>query len=278
MRIAFIGLGHIGKPMAMMWLQSNLTMLVYDAIPSATRDLVSAGAEAASSVAALACAAQVIGICVRDDEQVESVLSGPHGILENAKEGTVVLVHSTVRQDSILKWHKRGFKKKMKITDASVTRALAPNTFCYMVGGDAQLVNRVKPLLAAGGNTVLHAGPVGSGIALKLCNNMLTYASFVAAHEAYKLAKAFGLDPEMLHKVSAANGVLTPITEALIRGREAAEREGGKPAVEEMFAPHGANGTKDMRAALVGAKHLGVSMPGAEKTAQLIAEALLNGY
>jgi 3-hydroxyisobutyrate dehydrogenase len=277
MSIGFIGLGNIGKPMAMHWAGAKQPLVVFDVLPQATADLVAAGAKAAATVADLAREAEIIGICVRDDKDVEQVLSGAGGILDNARPGTVVLIHSTVKQESILKWHERGKAKSVQIIDASVTRATEPNKFCYMLGGDAAVVERCRPLLTTGGNAVVHAGPVGAAIALKLCNNMMTYASFIAVHEAYKLAQGFGIDPELLHQVSNANGVITPSMAGFIRARTQIAKQ-GEAMLQAAFGPHGALGTKDMAAALQSAEKLKVSLPGARKTEELIADVFVNGY
>ena len=137
MSVGFIGLGNIGRPMAMHWAAGPQPLVVFDVVPQATAELVAAGAKSAATVAELAREAAIIGICVRDDKDVEQVLSGTAGILENARRDTVVLVHSTVKQESILEWHDRGKTKGIQIVDASVSRATLPNKFCYMLGGDA---------------------------------------------------------------------------------------------------------------------------------------------
>jgi 3-hydroxyisobutyrate dehydrogenase len=277
MSVGFIGLGNIGKPMAMHWAKGNQPLVVFDVAPQATADLVAAGARAAATVAELAREAEIIGICVRDDKDVEQVLSGAAGILDNARPNAVVLIHSTVKQESILEWHERGKSKAVHIIDASVTRATEPNKFCYMLGGETGLVDRCRPLLTTGGNAVVHAGPVGAAIALKLCNNMMTYASFIAIHEAYKLAQAFGIDPELLHQVSNTNGVITPSMGGFIRARGHIAKQ-GEAVLQGAFGPHGALGKKDMAAALQSAKKLEVSLPGAQRTEELIADVFVNRY
>jgi len=277
MSVGFIGLGNIGKPMAMHWAHGSEPLLVFDVAPQATADLVAAGAKAASSVAELARESRIIGICVRDDKEVQQVLSGPGGILENARPDTIVAVHSTVTQESIFAWHERGKAQSIHIIDASVTRATEPGKFCYMLGGARDLVERCRPLLVTGGNSVVHAGPVGSAIALKLCNNMMTYAEFIAMHEADKLARAFGLDPELLHQVSAVNGAVTPSMAMLIRLRNQLEKQGAA-ALQSAFGPHGALGKKDMAAALQSARKFNVFLPGAQKTEELIADVFVNRY
>src|SRR5271170_5912612 len=115
MSVGFIGLGNIGKPMAMHWARGKEPLLVFDVMPQATVDLAAAGAKVAASVAELAMHAHIIGICVRDDKEVEQLLSGPGGILANARPNTIVAIHSTVKQESILEWHERGKTKSLHV-------------------------------------------------------------------------------------------------------------------------------------------------------------------
>ena len=123
MSVGFIGLGNIGKPMAMHWARSKEPLLVFDVVPQATTDLVAAGAKAAASVAELATHAQIIGICVRDDKEVEQLLSRPGGYPRPVRDpDTIVAIHSTVKQESILEWHERGKAKSLHVIDASVTQ------------------------------------------------------------------------------------------------------------------------------------------------------------
>jgi 3-hydroxyisobutyrate dehydrogenase-like beta-hydroxyacid dehydrogenase len=276
MSVGFIGLGNIGKPMALHWAHGEQPLLVFDVVPQAASDLVAAGAKAAASVIELAHQSNIIGICVRDDKQVEQLLYGADGILENARPDTVVAIHSTVYQESILAWHEAGKAKSIHVIDASVTRSLEPGNFCYMIGGTATLVERCRPLLAAGGNKVVHAGPVGAGIALKLCNNMMTYAAFIAMHEACDLAEAFGLDARLLQEVGDANGVVTPLMAAFWNQRKQLADQ-GEEVLRGAFGPHAANASKDLSAALKSAQELEVSLPGARKSLELIQDVFVNG-
>jgi 3-hydroxyisobutyrate dehydrogenase-like beta-hydroxyacid dehydrogenase len=277
MSVGFIGLGNIGKPMAMLWLQSSQPVIVYDVAPQAAADLVAAGAKAAGSIAETAAGSDIVGVCVRDDEQVERVFYGEGGILGNARPDTVVAIHSTVKQDSILKWHEAGKARSIHVIDAAVTRSAEPGKFCYMVGGSEALFGRVRPLLGAGGNAVIHAGPVGSAIALKLCNNMLTYAAFIAVHEAWRLAQAFGLEFGLLQQVGKVNGAVTGQMAGFITGRNQLAAQ-GESVLNAAFGQHATLGSKDLRCALESAKKLKVALPGTQKSEELIEDVFLCRY
>jgi 3-hydroxyisobutyrate dehydrogenase-like beta-hydroxyacid dehydrogenase len=277
MSIGFIGLGNIGKPMAMKWISKDEPLLVYDVVPQAVADLVAAGATAVATPAEMARQSRIIGLCVRDDKDVEQLLYGAGGILENAKPDTIVAIHSTVHYDSIIRWNQEGRAKSIHVIDAAVTRALVPVTFCYMVGGDAALVERLKPVLLAGDNSLVHAGPVGAAIQLKLCNNMMTYAAFVAMHEATRLAEACGIDPDLLNQVGKANGVVTQQMKGFFAGRNQVAKA-GEEALYKAFGPVAKLGTKDLDAALQRAKQVNAKLPGAQKNRELIEDVILNRY
>jgi len=270
----FIGLGHIGKPMATHWGRGTKLLIVFDIATDAAQELVARGARAADSVVQLARQCDIIGICVRDDAQVEQLLYGGDGILDNALPNTVVLIHSTVTQASIFKWHQAGLDRSILVIDAPVTRRVERDTFCYILGGAPQIVERCRELLTAGGNTIVHAGPLGSGIAVKLCNNMLTYAAFISMHEASRLTQGFGVDTARLLDVGRANGMLPPHVVDFWSAREALAGQ-GEATLQAAFAPHAANARKDLAAALRSAQALGIQLPDTRQNLELIEDAFL---
>jgi len=277
MPVGFIGLGNIGRPMALHWTKGPEPVQVYDLAAPPVVELVAAGATAAATVAELARACTLIGICVRDDRQVQELLYGSGGILENARPDTVVLVHSTVREDSVRTWHRDGAARSLQVVDVPVTRALEPGTFCYMVGGPEALFGRVRAVLTAGGNRAIYAGPVGSGIALKLCNNMMTYAAFIAIHEASTLLRAMGVDPKLLQEVGRVNGVVTAQMSGFLAARDQVAAQ-GEGALNAAFAPFATLASKDLRCALDSAQTLGVRLPGTRESLALIEDVFLKRY
>jgi 3-hydroxyisobutyrate dehydrogenase-like beta-hydroxyacid dehydrogenase len=116
---------------------------------------------------------------------------------------------------------------------------------------------------------------VGSGILLKLCNNLMSYAAFTAVHEADRLARAGGLDPALVVEVGRSNGVVTAQMEAFLSNR-ARMAAGGPQALQELFAPFAALAQKDLAAALASARSLGLELPGTECVAELIENVFLN--
>jgi 3-hydroxyisobutyrate dehydrogenase len=274
MNVGFIGLGNIGKPMARRLLQLGGTVTLYDVNPVPLKELEAAGAKVAESPAQLAKASEVIGLCVRDDADVESLLRGSGGLLANAARGSVIAIHSTVTQKALLGWAQDAAEVGLHLIDAPITGGAAgaeAGTLAYMVGGDTEVLERCRPVFATSGSKIIHAGPVGSGIALKLCNNLMTYAAFAAMSEAHALAKAGGLDPALLIEVGKANGVVTPQMEAFITGREKLLAAGQ----QAYFKPFAALGRKDLDAALASARALGLQLPMGEHLAGLIEDVFM---
>ena len=138
-------------------------------------------------------------------------------------------------------------------------------TLVYMAGGAVELIERCRPLGDVG-EKIIHAGPVGAGILLKLCNNLMTYAAFTAIHEATQLARAGGLNAELLTEVGRANGVVTPQMAAFMSNRD--KLAARLPALRRAFAPLAALADKDLSAALASARELALSLPATEQVAR----------
>ena len=117
----FIGLGNIGQPMAHHLNASDFPLMVFDNFPEAMASLVEGGAKAASNAAEIGQNCNYIGLCVRDDNDVNDLLYGDQGILENSNEGTLIAIHSTVTQASLLRWASDAAAKNIHLIDAPMT-------------------------------------------------------------------------------------------------------------------------------------------------------------
>ncbi|MGH8445281.1 MAG: NAD(P)-dependent oxidoreductase, partial [Solimonas sp.] len=218
MTIGFIGLGNIGKPMARHLLKLGEPLLVHDVAAAPVAELVALGARAAAP-RELAAQCRIVGLCVRDDHDVEALLYGADGMLEHLPADAIVAVHSTVTQAALLRWAGDAARRGVHVVDAPITGGASGAegaSLCAMVGAEPALLERLRPVLSAWASKIVHAGPAGCGIALKLCNNLMTYAAFAAIDEGTRLARAGGLDPKLLIEVGRANGVVTPQMEAFI--------------------------------------------------------------
>ena len=276
--VGYIGLGNIGRPSAARLLTGPFTVRVFDIDRSAVDELAGSGAIACGSVPELASACEHIGICVRDDQQIEALLYGDDGILAHAAGGTVLSIHSTVTPASLIRWAGDADERGIQLIDAPMTggaHRAAEGTLCYMVGGAAALVDRCRPVFATSAETVVHAGELGAGIALKLCNNFIQYTEFVAMAEATRLAEACGLSVDVLREVGIANGVVNDQMQRFVSGRNSLARAGTEQQMEEFFGAMGRLGEKDLECALDTAADHGVSLPTAEYVRGRILDVFL---
>lgn len=276
--VGYIGLGNIGKPSAMHLVCDDFNVFVYDVYQPSVDELVEAGATGCASVAKLASACDHIGICVRDDAQVEELLHGEGGILDNAAPGSYVAIHSTVTQANLLKWNTEAREKGICLLDAPITggaHRAADGTLCYMVGGEDADIEACTPVFDTSAEKVVHAGPTGSGIALKLCNNFMQYTEFVAMAEATRLAESCGLSVDVLRDVGLSNGVVNEQMHMFISGRNALAASCSEEEMDQFFGVMGRLGRKDLECALATAAEKGVKLPTAQYICDRIEDVFL---
>jgi 3-hydroxyisobutyrate dehydrogenase len=278
MNVGYIGLGNIGKPSARRLISEPYRAHVLDLNQSTVDELVSEGAIGCASVAELTTQCLHIGVCVRDDAQVEALLYGPEGILAHAAKNTVVAIHSTVTQDSLLKWAESAAATGVHLIDAPITGGAAraeAGTLCYMVGGAADIVTRCLPVFETSAEKVMHCGELGTGIALKLCNNFIQYGEFVLMAEATRLATACDLSVDMLLELGLSNGVVNQQMHSFVANRNALALSVSDHDMEQFFGTYGKLATKDLQCALTTAAQKSVSLPTAEYLHERIEDVFL---
>ena len=274
----FIGLGNIGQPMAQHLNASDFPLMVFDHFPEAMANLVEAGAKAASNTAEIAQNCNYIGLCVRDDNDVNDLLYGDQGILENSTAGTLIAIHSTVTQASLLRWASDAAAKDIHLIDAPMTggaNGAEAGTLCYMIGGESAQVEQCRPYLNTSAAKIIHAGNLGAGIALKLCNNLITYSQFTAMSEATRLAEACGLSAEVLREVGKENGVINEQMYMFISNRNALAANGDQATIDKYMGPMGLLGEKDLNCALTTAADLQLSLPATEVIRDMIHDVFI---
>lgn len=262
-RVGFVGLGNIGRPMALRLAASPLELAVHDLAAEPVAELVAAGASSAASVAELAARVEVLGVMVRDDAQARAVLEEA---LTTAPAGLVVLVHSTVAPATPAELAALAEPHRVRVLDAPVSggpMGAAEGTLAILVGGPPDAVATARPVLDAMGGKVVHAGPVGAGTRFKLARNLMHFVAFTAATEAQRLAEAAGLDLKALGEVVRHTDAITGGTGAIMY------RESTAPIAPDDFW-HGVFGhvadlgEKDLGFAVELAGELGVEVPLAE--------------
>jgi 4-hydroxybutyrate dehydrogenase / sulfolactaldehyde 3-reductase len=214
-RIAFIGLGRMGRGMALNLCRKGFRLVVFDIAPRPVQDLVAAGAIAAASVADAARDADVVITMLPNSAIVMDVVAGPEGVLAHARAGAIVMDMSTVAPEVSDTLAAAALKKELSFVDAPVGRLASHadrGESLFMVGASERDFEAVKPLLEAMGTTIHHCGPIGTGTRTKLVNNYLAIVSCHLNAEALTLSQKFGLSLEktleVIHGTTATNGQL----------------------------------------------------------------------
>ena len=195
-RAGVIGLGDIGRGVADSLASADITLSVCDIRADATEPYAER-AHVASSPADLAAHSDVVIVAVINDDQVRSVLRGDSGVFAGAAPGTTVVIVSTISIATVTELHAEGTAHGVAMVDCGVSggpSAAASGELVCMVGGTADDVERVRPILDVMSCLVLHMGPHGAGLSAKLARNLVTYGSWLAAFEAQELAEAAGID------------------------------------------------------------------------------------
>lgn len=205
--VGVIGLGNMGGSMARALVTAGLDVMVFDLRDDLMAEFVSEGAAAASSVADLAGRCDIVSLVVVNDAQVDSV---GDQVVAAAAPGTTLIVHSTVLPSTVVALSERAAVRGVGVFDAAVSGGPekgVQGALTLMVGGDDALVDKCRPVLDAVGANVHHVGPVGSGSAVKLVNNMMTLGTYALAIEAMQLGAAYGLSEDaMTQVVTSAQG------------------------------------------------------------------------
>ena len=216
-RFGYIGLGQMGSAMAGRLLSTGATVTVCDLDAQAMAALVEQGATAASSPAELAQVCDIISICVPADAHIRQVLTGATGVQHGCSAGQTILIHSTVSPQTITWAHDTAAAWGVDLFDACVAGggdAAKVGELVILAGGVSEMSQPVIDALNTYGSLVIDGGPVGSGAALKIGVNTMTYAQFAAASSAFEMVKTNGGNPQALMKAWRHTGQLGKLTES----------------------------------------------------------------
>lgn len=213
--IAFIGLGHMGLPMALNLVKAGFSVSGHDLIPAAVEKLVAAGGVTGADPMTAVANAKIVITMLPASRHVEGLYLGEQGILAHARPDTLLIDSSTIAPDSARKVAAAAAKCGFEMLDAPVsggTGGATAGTLTFMVGGSDASFARAKPYLEKMGKALFHAGASGSGQTVKVCNNMLLGIQMIGTCEAIRLGIANGMDPkvlsEVMNKSSGRNWVL----------------------------------------------------------------------
>jgi len=197
--VGYIGLGLMGKSMARNVLRAGFPLVVHNRSQAAVKELVSEGAVAAHSPAEVAAQVDVVFTNLPDSPDVEQVVLGEHGIIESARPGMIYTDNSTIKPALARKIAQALGEKHVLSLDAPVSGGdigARDGTLTIMVGGPAEALESVRPVLQAMGKTITHVGESGTGQIAKAANQIMVAAQMVAVGELLVFAKKAGADPQ----------------------------------------------------------------------------------
>lgn len=202
LRVGFVGLGSQGGPMARRIIEDGFPTTLWARRPESLEPFEGTGAKYASDRRALGAASDVLCLCVVGDADVDDVLLGNDGALAGMAPGGIVVIHSTVHPHTCRRL--QDDFPHLRFVDAPVSgggHLAAEKALLVMVGGDAEIVDRCRPMFDAFANPVVHLGELGTGLAAKLLNNALFSAQLGLAADIFSVAADLGVDKDALTAV-----------------------------------------------------------------------------
>ncbi|MET3376576.1 3-hydroxyisobutyrate dehydrogenase [Variovorax boronicumulans] len=207
MKIAFIGLGNMGGPMALNLHKAGHTLSAFDLSAEACKKFAAEGLPIAKSAAETVAGAEVVISMLPASAHVEGLFlggAGKPGLLDSIQAGTLVIDSSTIAAATSRKVAEAAAAKGVAMIDAPVsggTGGAIAGTLTFMVGGETKDLERARPVLEKMGANIFHAGAAGAGQTAKICNNMLLGILMIGTSEALALGVANGLDPKVLSEI-----------------------------------------------------------------------------
>ena len=269
--VGFIGLGNMGRPMALNLVKHGFPLIVHDIDPAKVEPLRARGAVVADSPERVAAAADRTICLVETTAQAEAVIAGPHGIVRTARPGHIVICMSTIDPFAARRLAETLAQSGVAMLDAPVsggTERAATGELSIIAGGAPETFEACRDLFKAMGTKIFHVGGIGQGLAMKLVNNMLVQVNLVAVAEALVMGVKAGLDPRTIYEVVRVS-----------TGTSSAFERGVPKILAREFAPGGTMDVyyKDQELETAFAKQLGVPLLLANVTQQVYQMARAAG-
>jgi 3-hydroxyisobutyrate dehydrogenase len=201
MKIAFIGLGHMGGPMARNLLKAGHSLIVFDVVQRNIDTLAAVGAAAAGSAKLAAAQAELVITMLPSSPHVRGVYLGEDGVLAGAAGGIPLIDSSTIDPHTARDVAAAAAKRGNPMADAPVSGGTAGaenGSLTFMVGAEPALFERIRPILAHMGKNIVRCGDSGTGQVAKICNNLLLGITMIGTAEAMNLGASLGIDPKVL--------------------------------------------------------------------------------
>ncbi len=268
MRVAFLGLGIMGQAMAANLAKAGHEVTVWNRTPGKQIE----GARTAATPAEAAQGVEVVWLCVSDTAAVESVLFGESGAEQSLTEGMIVADSSTISPSATRKFAERLARRGVQYVDSPVTGSKTgaeSGTLLFILGGEEQTIEKLKPLYAAMGKKIFRMGEVGKGQSAKLVMNLQIALIYEGFAEALTLGAKLGVDAENLMPLIQASMVRSGVVEykaPFVLGRDFAANFPLKLM------------SKDIRLALEAGKEARVKLPGLETVGEIYEMAIEDGH
>lgn len=223
--VGFLGLGTMGGPMATNVLKAGFPLVVWNRTKQKARPLLEMGALWADSPRAAAEKSDTVITMLADASAVRQVLFGPEGVVASGRKNLRIIDMSTISPMDSVEIAHQAAEAGMVMIDAPVSgspRVAADGTLTVIVGGDASIVDEVRPLLASMGKNIFYIGPNGMGCYMKLVNNIVLAVTLAGFSEAFTLGKKAGLPPQKIVEVILAGSARCPLLE--FKGKAIADR------------------------------------------------------
>ena len=271
-RIGFLGLGTMGAAMAANLARAGRTVTVWNRTPGRAPELDELGVSRATTPAEVARAVDALVACVSDTPDVESVLFGPDGAAAGTRQGQLVIDCSTISPSATRDFATRLAERGVALVDAPVSggsEGAQKATLTIFCGGEAEAVERARPILEAMGKTITHVGPSGAGQAVKAVNQVILAGTYLGVAEGIVLALKAGLDIGQV--VGALGG-------GAAQSWVLANRSGRMIANDYPLGFKVELHRKDLGIALDLAREMGAELPVTELAADLETDLVAGGH
>jgi len=272
MKVGFIGLGVMGRPMALHLLAAGHDLAVWARRPERAAPLAAVGAAVCATPAELGRRSDVVFTVITGSADVEGVALGRHGLIEGLAPGAVLVDCSTIAPDAARRIATALGEQGIAMLDAPVSggaQGAIDATLAIMAGGEATVLERVRPLLACLGQRIVHVGPSGAGQVAKACNQMIMVAAVQAAAEALHLAAASGVDCGKVRQALAGGSAASRVLDVM----------GGRMVSRDFRAGIEARlHHKDYGIVLAAARAAGVPLPLTAQVGQQLNALMASGW
>lgn len=260
--VGFIGLGAVGLPMSSNIARAGFDLMVYDRRPEPVAQLASLGAKVAKSPREIGSHGEIIEVWADDDEAVEEAVLGTDGVLQTARPGSVLVIHTAVQLSTVRKVGKAAKARGIGVLDAQTTAGVdgaKAHSMTYLIGGDPVLVTRCRPVFEVSGPYIHHLGELGMGVVARCAQQAISCGTILAVSEGMRLAAAGGLDMQEFREILRASSAHSQVIERWQK-------------IARMTPSRGLGYGKSLRPAMDLARELNVLVPVTALAQQLIPQ------